>query len=152
MPLSQMSIMKKILSLILCFICLESTAQKDPIEKVWYNGTKTSKIEIYKTSDGHFYGMIVWLKEPHDAAGKPRVDKNNKDVKEQAKPLMGLLVLKRFKKNAAGNEYEGGNIYDPNNGKTYCGTITLKGKELKLKGNICGWGLLSRSTTWTLAE
>jgi uncharacterized protein (DUF2147 family) len=144
--------MRKIFVFILCFICLESTAQKDPIEKVWYNGTKTSKIEIYKAADGNFYGKIVWLKDPHDEAGKPRVDKNNKHASEQTRPLMGLLVLKKFKKNAAGNEYEGGNIYDPNVGKTYCGTITLKGKELKLKGNICGWSILARSTTWTLAE
>ena len=144
--------MKNILFFILCFVCLKSNAQKDPIEKVWYNGTKTSKIEIYKTADGNFYGMIVWLKDPNDEAGKPRVDKHNKNANDKVKPLMGLLVLKRFKKNAKGNEYEGGNIYDPNNGKTYCGTITLVGKELKLKGSICGLGLLSRTTTWTLAD
>jgi len=127
-------------------------AQKDAIEKVWYNGTKTSKIQIYKVPDGSFYGIIVWLKEPNDEAGKPRVDKHNKDVAEQSKPLMSLLVLKRFKKSTTANEYEGGNIYDPNTGKTYCGTITLKGNELKLRGSICGWGLLGRTTTWTLAE
>lgn len=144
--------MKNILFLIFCLVSFKAIAQKDPIEKVWYNGTKTSKIEIFKTADGHFYGMIVWLKEPNDASGKPRVDKNNKDVKEQAQPLMKLLVLKRFKKNARGNDYEGGNIYDPNTGKTYCGTITLVGKELKLRGSICGLGLLGRTTTWTLAE
>lgn len=144
--------MKYIFLSICFFVCIGSFAQKDEIEKVWYNAEKTSKIEIYKTADGNFYGMIVWLKEPNDAAGKPRVDKNNKDASQQAKPLMGLLILKRFKKSTKANEYESGNVYDPNNGKTYCGTITLKGKELKLRGNICGWSLLGRTSTWTLAE
>jgi uncharacterized protein (DUF2147 family) len=139
--------------LLACLCSISAFSQKDPIEKVWYNAEKTSKIEIYKAVDGNYYGKIVWLKEPNDAAtGKPRVDKNNKEESQRNQPVMGLLILRKFKKSSAANEYEGGTVYDPNNGKTYCGTITLKDKELKLRGYICGWSWLGRSSTWTLAE
>ena len=65
---------------------------------------------------------------------------------------MGLLILKRFKKTNNPNEFDDGTVYDPNNGKTYCGKITLNGKEIKLRGHICGLSWLGRSSTWILAE
>lgn len=136
----------------LLLFTIHCVAQKDAIEKVWYNAEKTSKIEIYKAVDGNFYGKIVWLKEPNDKNGKPRLDVNNKDAKQHSQPIFGLLILQKFKKTGTANEYEGGTVYDPNNGKTYCGKLTLQGKELKLRGFICGWSWLGRSSVWTLAE
>src|SRR3978361_1211237 len=72
-------------------------AQADKIEGLWFNDIKDAKIQIYKSTDGKFYGKIIWLKEPLKN-GKPKVDeKNNKDnLKNQ--PLVGLLILKGFKK------------------------------------------------------
>ncbi len=140
--------------IVIFFLLLSTTAfcQKDPLEKTWYNQEKTSKIEIYKAVDGNFYGKIVWLKTPNDKEGKPRTDIENKDEKLHTKPLQGLLILQKFKKGTEPNIYESGTVYDPNNGKTYCGKLTLNGKELKLRGFICGWTWLGRNSTWTLAE
>ncbi|MDY0151605.1 MAG: DUF2147 domain-containing protein, partial [Candidatus Cloacimonas sp.] len=50
---------------------------------VWFNGEKSSKIEIYETKSGNFAGKIIWLKEPNDEAGKAKVDHKNPDVKLQ---------------------------------------------------------------------
>ena len=133
-------------------ICDAIKAQKSLLERVWYNAEKTSKIEIFKTHDGDFYGRIVWLKEPNDANGKAKLDKENKDEKLRNQSIMGLLILKRFKKTNNPNEFDDGTVYDPNNGKTYCGKITLNGKEIKLRGHICGLSWLGRSSTWILAE
>jgi uncharacterized protein (DUF2147 family) len=129
-----------------------SFAQKDPVERIWMSAEKTSKIEIYKAVDGNFYGKVIWLKEPNDKKGKPKLDQQNKDEKVRSQPIMGLLIIKKFKKSATVNEYEEGTVYDPNNGKTYCAKLTLKGKELKLHGFICGFTWLGRSTTWNLVE
>jgi len=128
--------MKNLCLLLACFFVIPVFAQKDAIENIWYNAEKTSKIEIYKATDGNFYGKIVWLKEPKDANGKPRIDKNNKEAALQSKPLMGLIILTKFKKSSNANEYDNGTVYDPNNGKTYCGTISINNKELKLRGYI----------------
>jgi uncharacterized protein (DUF2147 family) len=88
-----------------------------------------------------------------NAENKPRVDIENPDEKLRNHPLMNLVVLKNFKQSADDkNILEGGTIYDPNTGKTYCGKITFQGKTLKLRGHICGWSWLGKSTNWTLAE
>ena len=106
---------------------LISTAQKEAVEKVWFNPEKTSKIQIYKAVDGNLYGRVIWLKEP-------------------------MVIIKKFKKASSTNEYEDGTVYDPLSGKTYCGTMSLNGKELKLRGFICGINFVGRTSIWTSAE
>ena len=142
-----------ILILSLAFVT-KSSAQKDPIEKIWWDGDKGSKIEIYLAKDGSYCGKITWLKEPNDPkTGKPMLDKENADEKMRSAPVLGLVLMKGFRKSADDNNiYKGGTIYDPKNGKTYCGKITLKGKSLDLRGYICSFSLFGRTETWELAE
>ena len=124
-------------------------AQSDPIEKVWLNGQKTGKIQIYKAKDGKFYGKIVWLAEPN-RDGKPKLDINNSNAKLRTRPVMGLLILRGFEKDGD-DEYDGGTIYDPKNGKTYSCVMTLKGDKLDVRGYV-GVSLLGRTDTWTVAD
>jgi uncharacterized protein (DUF2147 family) len=144
--------MKKLFLSILLVISARAFSQKDPIEKIWYNEEKTSKIQIYKAVDGNFYGKIIWLREPNDIKGKPKVDDKNKNEKLQTTPRMGLLILRKFKKYSDENVYDNGTVYDPNNGKTYCGKLTLNAKKLQLRGYICAWSWFGRTSTWTQAE
>ncbi|PZP50109.1 MAG: DUF2147 domain-containing protein [Pseudopedobacter saltans] len=119
---------------------------QDVIEGDWLNEEKEGKIEIYKHSDGKYYGKLVWLKDPN-RDGKPKTDVNNKDAKLKNQPLIGLNILKGFSKD--GDIYSGGTIYDPKNGKTYSCKITAKDKNtLSIRGYI-GVSLLGRTTVWT---
>lgn len=127
-------------------------AQKHAIEKTWYNAEKTSRIRIFKATDGKFYGKIVWLQTPNDPNGNPRTDKENPDAAKKSKPLMDLLILTGFSSTKDPNVFEGGKVYDPNNGKTYCGKLTLKDNVLDLRGYICSMTFLGRTSQWTLAE
>lgn len=66
------------------------------------------------------------------------------------KPIVGLVILENLvhdKKNT--DEWNGGNILDPKNGKTYHCTIQLlnKGERLRVRGYI-GLPLFGRSQTW----
>ena len=145
--------MKNIFIIIIYFFCSTSIfAQKDPLEKKWYNQEKSSKIQIYKAVDGNLYGKIVWLAKPLNDKGINKVDKNNPENSLRNQPLNGLLILRGFKKSSKNMVYEDGTIYDPNSGKTYCGKITLSDKKLKLRGSICGFSILGKSSEWTLAE
>jgi len=144
--------MKTMLAFVFCLTSLLAVAQKRPIERTWYNAEKTSKIKIYKAVDGKYYGKIVWLKVPNDPDGKPRTDKENPDENRQQKPLMDLLILSGFSLTNDNNVLEGGKVYDPNNGKTYCGKLTLKGNVIDLRGFLCSMSLLGRTSQWTLAE
>lgn len=128
-------------------------AQKDPIEKIWLTQEKSSKVQIFKATDGKYYGKIVWLKTPYDAKGKPRTDIHNSNESQHHQPLLNLIMLKGFSKTTdTENIFEGGTIYDPNNGKTYCGKLTLKGAKIHMRGFLCSFSFLGRTTTWTLSE
>ena len=129
-------------------------AQKDQIERIWYNGDKTSKIQIYLAKDGNYYGKIFWLNEPNDKdTGKPKLDKENPDEKLRGRPIQDLIIMTGFKKNPDNkDEYIDGKIYDPKKGKTYCGRVNFKGKTLDLRGYICGFTFLGRNEVWELAE
>ena len=124
-------------------------SQSDPIERTWYNGHKSGKIQIYKARDGKFYGKIVWLAEPN-RDGKPKLDIHNSDPKKRNQPLMGMLILRGFKK-VASNVYEDGTIYDPKNGKTYSCKMTLEGETLNVRGYV-GFSLIGKTTKWTRVD
>ena len=144
--------MKPFIILLTILISYSSSGQKHPVERTWFNAEKTSKIRIYKGTDGKYYGKIVWLKTPNDPGGSPRTDKENPDEKLRNKPLMDLLILKGFSVTNDHNVLEGGKVYDPNNGKTYCGKLTLRDDVIELRGFICGMSFLGRTSQWTLAE
>jgi uncharacterized protein (DUF2147 family) len=128
--------------------------QRDKIEHIWWNQEKDSKIQIYLATDGKYYGKIIWMEKPNDEkTGKPRLDKENPNDARKSDPVMGLVFLKGFSIDAEDkNLYTGGSIYDPKNGKTYCGKITFKGKSLDLRGFICSVPFLGRTANWELAE
>ena len=126
-----------LLILSLAFVS-KTMAQKDQVEKVWYNTDKTSKIEIYLAKNGTYCGKVTWLKDAIDKdTGKPLLDKENPDDKLKTQPVLNLVIMTGFKKNPENkDEYIDGKIYDPKKGKTYCGKITFKGKTLDLRGYL----------------
>ena len=143
-----------IIALMLFSIATFAQREKNQIEKTWFNQEKTSKIEVYLAKDGKFYGKIVWLDKLNDEkTGKPKIDKENPDENQRNTPIMGILILKGFSVSADDkNIYTGGKVYDPKNGKTYCGKLTFKGTTIDLRGFICSASFLGRTSTWTLAE
>lgn len=138
-----------------------SGTNPDDIIGVWLNEEGTAKVEIFKKAD-EFYGKIVWLKEPlytqkdvdeHNhplvKLGAPKVDFKNPDESRQSMPLMGLMLLRNFKYDIDNEEWSGGRIYDPKNGKDYKCYLQLIGpNKLKVRGFI-GFSLIGRTTYWT---
>lgn len=128
-------------------------AQKDKIEHIWYNEEKTVKIQIYKAPDGIFFGKIVWMLRPLETDGKAKLDKLNPDTKAKTQPILNSVILKGFTRSTSDTSiYENGTVYSPANGKTYCGVIIHRGKELKLRGYFCGFSILGKSWICPLAE
>ncbi|MEI6684003.1 MAG: DUF2147 domain-containing protein [Bacteroidota bacterium] len=122
--------------------------KQDDILGTWLNQEATGKIELYK-ENGKFFGKLVWLKEPNDkVTGKPRTDKENPDDKLKTAPLIGMVNMKNFTFDGT-DEWSGGTIYDPKNGKTYkCNIRFETPNKLKIRGYI-GVSLLGRNTYWT---
>ncbi|MEZ5015937.1 MAG: DUF2147 domain-containing protein [Flavipsychrobacter sp.] len=125
-------------------------AGDDPIEGVWYSEDSSAKIKIYLAKNQKFYGKIIWLKNPNEEDGTPKVDDKNPDKSKRSEPILNMLILKSFEKDGD-KEYEDGTIYDPKSGKTYSCTITHKGNSLKVRGYI-GISLIGRTAIWTKAD
>lgn len=125
---------------------LPAVVHPDDITGVWLNGDGKGQVQIYKEADRYF-GKIYWLKEPNGAKGSPKTDANNPDVRQRLKPLLGAIVLRNF---AFDNgEWNGGRIYDPQNGKEYKCYLKLKdANTLTVRGYI-GISLLGRTDIWT---
>ncbi len=133
----------------------------DDIIGTWLNEEGTGKIEIFKKGDEYF-GKLIWLKEPtytqkdveendHPLVklGAAKVDFKNPDESLQSAPVLGLLLLRNFKYDIDNEEWSGGRIYDPKNGKDYkCYLQLIEQNKLKVRGYI-GFSLLGRTTYWT---
>ncbi len=81
--------------------------------------------------------------------GEAICDKCSDERKNQK--LLGMTIVKGLKKN--GPQYDGGEILDPDNGKTYRCKMKLDetGNRLEVRGFI-GISLLGRSQIWNRVE
>ena len=139
--------MKKNLLFLCCLLFSASMAfgqSADKIVGIWVPAKGTSQVRIFKATNGKYYGKVEWLKEDKD-----KLDVNNPDVKMRDKKIWGLMILKDFSYNTQKNRWEGGTVYDPDNGKTYHLKLTLSpdGRKLDVRGYI-GTPLFGRSQTW----
>ena len=115
---------------------------------VWQPSDGRSYIKIDKIGN-KFFGRIVWLKEPTDDSGNPRVDENNPDESLRSTPLKGYRILKDFIFNSEDELWEDGTIYDPKNGVTYnCKIELVKENQIEVRGFV-GTAVFGRTDVWT---
>ena len=137
--------MKKIiLTLAMLAMPLAAAFAQDVIGK-WKLDDGSAIVEVYKNGDA-YNGKIVWLAEPNGPDGKPAVDENNPDKALRSRKLIGLNMLNSLKKDK--DEYSGGSIYDPGNGKTYNCSMKVEGDVLHVRGSLDKRGLLGRTMDW----
>ena len=142
--------MKKLTLLIIAFVSIifSAKAQKnaDDIVGVWVTGSGKAHVKIDKVGN-YYFGRVVWLKEPLNDLGKPKLDKNNEDVTKRNKAIMGMQLLGGFEwKND--NLWDNGNIYDPENGKTYKCKIDLENLSTMNVRGFIGISLFGRTDIW----
>jgi uncharacterized protein (DUF2147 family) len=138
------------LAIIVLFCCaglMASASAADPMG-TWLTPGQ-DKVKIVKCGGG-LCGALVALKEPNDSAtGRPKLDKHNADASKQRRPLLGVTIVLGMKPSGA-NQWSG-NVYNPEDGKTYTGSFTMTGADTAdLKG--CVMAILCKSQTWTRAK
>lgn len=142
--------MKKLLiTLTMVVTSIVLFAQSNDIVGKWTtidddSGKAKSVVEIFKKSDGKYYGKIVQLlqKPENENCVACKDDRKNK-------PLIGLEIIRGLK--MEGKEFTGGTITDPKSGKTYKCTITRNGDKLNVRGYV-GISLMGRTQVWTLVK
>lgn len=104
-----------------------------------------SVIEVYQ-KDGKAYAKIIEITDPERRTATCDKCKGNK----KDKPILGMEILSGLKK--SDDEWSGGKILDPKNGKEYkCYIKLIEPNKLKLRGYI-GFSLLGRTAYWQRAE
>ena len=106
-------------------------------------GKKKSTVELYKYKE-YLYGKITYLYPREGREPNAKCTKCTGDLKDQ--PLVGLKIVQYLKWD--GEEWEGGTITDPENGKVYSAKIWLdpeNSNKLYVRGYI---GPFFRTQTW----
>lgn len=120
----------------------------DEILGLWWTDDKRAKIEIYKKGE-EYSGKIVWIYRTKDDNGNPILDDKNPDEALRKKPILGLNLVSGFVYEKG--KWVDGNIYDPDNGKTYDCVMKLKKGKLEVRGYI-GFTMFGRTVVWTKAS
>jgi uncharacterized protein (DUF2147 family) len=106
---------------------------------------KVNSVVVVWEQDRKLYGKIEKLvdPEPHDL--DPRCTRCDGEMKDR--PLRGLRILWDLRKDR--NQWSGGKILDPDNGKTYRCSIAVEdgGAKLRVRGFI-GLSFLGRTQHW----
>ena len=100
-------------------------------------------------NEGAFQGQIEKLYREPNEDQNPKCDKCEGARKDQ--PIVGMVILSGLKKE--GEEFNGGEIIDPKNGKVYKAKMHLTdaGKKLNVRGYV-GMPMLGRSQVWVRQE
>jgi uncharacterized protein (DUF2147 family) len=141
----------KLLALTLSLVGTSAFAQETPVGK-WQSiddKTKKPRAEIVIVDKGGVVSGSVQKRLDSDAKPDDKCDKCTDDRKD--KPLQGMEIIRRVKKMDEPGVWGGGEILDPENGRTYKVTLTPRegGKKLDVRGSI---GPFGRTQTWVRVE
>ncbi|OGQ60015.1 MAG: hypothetical protein A3J24_12485 [Deltaproteobacteria bacterium RIFCSPLOWO2_02_FULL_53_8] len=145
--------MKRLLIAAVALISFNAIAQEASPAGLWKNiddetGKPKALIRI-TDSNGEIKGKIEKLFRAAGEEQNPTCDKCEGSRKDQ--PIVGMTILWGMKPD--GEEYGGGQILDPSNGKTYKSKMAFadSNKKLKVRGYI-GMPMLGRTQTWVREE
>ena len=108
-----------------------SAASAGDVQGEWMRSDGVAQVRFSKCG-GAICGAISWLKDPKNDPGK-----------------VGQQVF--FDMKPAGDDVWKGSAFNPEDGKTYSGKLTLSGDHLVTAGCVLG-GLICKSMSWTRAR
>lgn len=106
-----------------------STAFAGDPSGTWLRDTGASRVKIGPCGGGAYCGSLVWLKPGVETPAK-----------------VGQRIFYDMKPDGADSWK--GSAFNPEDGKTYSGKMSLSGSTLTTAGCAMG-GLICKSTTWT---
>jgi uncharacterized protein (DUF2147 family) len=128
----------------LCAAAAETGTSPLGVWKTYDDKTGQAKalVRIYE-SEGRLFGKIVQSFRP---GAETRVCVPCSDERKD-QPIIGLVIIRNMKRD--GDDYDGGDILDPESGSVYHSKMHLEqdGARLVVRGYI-GFPLLGRSQTW----
>jgi uncharacterized protein (DUF2147 family) len=152
-------VVQSLLAVCGALLCAAAVAEPAPaadgIVGDWMVASQDAIIRFARDGDG-YDGRIVWQLHdkygPEDGPeldGKPIVDRHNSDPSQRSRPVDGLRMIWGLHYDADEQEWDGGRVYDIEDGHTYsCNVHLADAEHLRLRGYF-GITLLGGTTTWT---
>lgn len=117
----------RLLGLAALALGLAGPAVAQDVTGTWLRDTGASRVRFQKCGEA-MCGTISWLKDPNGPA------------------KLGQRIFYDMKPSGAGKW--SGSAFNPEDGKTYSGTMSLSGDTLTTSGCVFG-GMICRSVTWS---
>jgi uncharacterized protein (DUF2147 family) len=132
--------------LLVLFTQFDTLAQNGVVGK-WKSiddeSNKPKSIVEISEKNGKIYGKIIKLYRGKSEDPDPICDKCAEDDDRFKKKIIGMEIIKGLSKDD--NEFSGGTILDPEDGRVYRCKIWLSGSDLMVRGY---WGPFYRTQTW----
>jgi uncharacterized protein (DUF2147 family) len=134
-----------------------ASAQDSKVYGTWLTASGVAQVKIGPCPDaasGALCGNIVNLINPKGPDGKvvapdAATDFRTADPKLRERKVIGMPLIWGFKKTANANAFEGGQIYNGEDGKTYSANVDLEADgRLKLRGFV-GSPMFGQTQYWT---
>lgn len=117
---------------------------------LWFTQERDGAFELYPCGGDGLCGRLVWMADesPDPGSVGPPRDLNNPDPALRRRTVCGLEMVRGFHRDEDG-VWNGGTIYNPQDGEQYRAFIEVRGPySLGLRGYIL-IPLLGRTQTWT---
>ncbi len=134
-----------------------ASAQDSKVFGTWLTASGTAQVKSGPCSDaasGPLCGFVIGLNNPKGPDGKvvspeEATDFRNGDPKLRERKVIGMPLIWGFKKTADANAFEGGQIYNGEDGKIYSANIDFEADgRLKLRGYV-GSPMFGQTQYWT---
>lgn len=148
---------KLLLALVLACVAPAAPALAQSVMGTWLTASGKAQVRIEPCADpasGPLCGFVVGLISPRGPDGvvvAPEVatDFRNDNPALRGRKVLGMPLIWGFKKTAEPNTYEGGQIYNGENGKIYSANISLQPDgTLRLRGYV-GSPMFGETQIWT---
>jgi uncharacterized protein (DUF2147 family) len=150
--------MKKTLVLAAALGLLASTASaQQGVQGTWLSASGVAQIKIGPCPDaanGPICGFVVGLIKPKGPDNKvvapdAAVDYRNENPALRGRKVIGMPLIWGFKATSDPNVFDGGQIYNGENGKIYSANISLQPDgKLRLRGYV-GTPMFGETQLWT---
>ena len=148
---------KLLLAALFAVVASPALAQAPSAMGTWLTASGKAQVRIEACANpatGALCGFIVGLIEPRGPDGvvvAPEVatDFRNENPALRSRKVLGMPLIWGFKKTSDSNVYEGGQIYNGENGKIYSANISLQPDgTLRLRGYV-GSPMFGETQVWT---
>ncbi|MEM6620879.1 MAG: DUF2147 domain-containing protein [Pseudomonadota bacterium] len=128
-------------------LAVVAKTDQDPAFGYWLTENGKAIVE-FAPCGSKTCGRMVWVANPRDDQGQPKLDVANLDEAKRGRPICGLDLVGGLDADGPG-AWTDGWIYNPRDGSTYSANIqAISGDKLKVRGYL-GLSLLGSSQTWT---